>query len=61
MGLAIGNELLWSRQVPIPSGNAFVIERIAIDFAAPVGTPILFHVDNHGDNEYALIELILEL
>ena len=61
VGLAIGGEVLWSRQVPIPAGNAFVIEEIVIDSDAPAGTPILFHVDNHGDNEYALIELTLNI
>ena len=59
LGIAIGEKKLWSKDVPIPSGNAFIIELIEIDFALPQGTPILFHVDNHGDNEYALIKLTL--
>jgi hypothetical protein len=30
--------------------------RFTADFAAPAGTPIYVHVQNHGDNDYSLVE-----
>jgi len=30
--------------------------RFVADFAAPAGTPIYVHVQNHGDNDYSLVE-----
>lgn len=30
--------------------------RFVADFAAPAGTPIYLHVQNHGDNNYSLVE-----
>lgn len=31
--------------------------RFVADFDAPTGTPVYFHVQNHGDNNYSLVEL----
>lgn len=30
--------------------------RFTADFAAPAGTPIYVHMQNHGDNDYSLVE-----
>jgi len=61
IGLALGDQLVWSRDIPIPAGNQFISETLTLTQDLPAGTPVLFHVDNHGDNEYALIKLSLEL
>jgi hypothetical protein len=60
IAVAVGEKIIWSIEVPIPSSWAFLTETIPIDFDAPADTPISFHVANHGANEYALIALTLQ-
>ncbi|MGB5810859.1 MAG: hypothetical protein WBG86_10030, partial [Polyangiales bacterium] len=56
VGFVIGDELAFETTIAIPNpsgsmGGSWVATK---DF--PAGTPVLFHVDNHGANEYLLIE-----
>lgn len=53
----IGETRVWERELPIPSPAAEIVEQweAGEDYAA--GTPVLFHVNNHGNNEYTLIGL----
>lgn len=57
MMFAIGDELALDYSVPIPwpeSEFPSAVWTAPRDF--PEGTQLLFHVDNHGNNEYMLIE-----
>ena len=51
----IGDSRVWERELPIPSPAAEIVEAWEADADYPAGTPVLFHVSNHGNNEYDLI------
>ena len=57
IGLTLGDQMIFDERVPIPAeSGAINATWIATkDFEA--GTPMLFHVSNHGDNQYWLIEV----
>ena len=60
MGFVIGDEQDHDYEVAIPSEDVFPpapIWTAPKDY--PAGTSLLFHVDNHGANEYLLIEVNL--
>lgn len=56
MMLAIGDELALDYEVLIPSDSRIQSEVWTAPKDYPAGTQLLFHVDNHGQNEYMLIE-----
>lgn len=57
VALRIGDTTLLDQTVPIPSeGGLIAIEEAAIS-SFPAGTPIYFHLHNHGDNSWSLVEL----
>jgi hypothetical protein len=58
ISFVLGDELIFDRYVAIPQPGSSPIGESWIatkDFEA--GTPMLFHVNNHGDNEYLLVEV----
>jgi len=57
MMFVIGDSLALEYEVLIPSDFRFPSEVWVADKDYPAGTPLLFHVDNHGSNEYMLIEV----
>ena len=57
IGFAIADVMVLDYTVPIPSDFRFPRETWTADREYPAGTPMLFHVDNHGSNEYNLIEV----
>ena len=61
MAFVIGDEMVLDYNVLIPSAFQFPNVEWTAPANIPAGTPLLFHVDNHGANEYNLIEVnILE-
>ncbi len=59
MAFAVGDELAFEHEVLIPSDFGFPSTRWTAPKDYPKGTRLLFHVDNHGSNEYMLIEVNL--
>jgi len=59
MSFVVGDELAFDEQIPINPINGF--ELLSTIWTAPkdypAGTSLLWHVDNHGTNEYLLIEV----
>jgi hypothetical protein len=58
IAVRLGETLLWEERVPIPddeSGPLGATVRAAAD--VPRGTDVFFHLHNHGDNSWALVEL----
>jgi hypothetical protein len=54
----LGNDPAWSATVPIPAESALVALTVPMPNAPyPAGTPIWFHVRNHGNNNYQLLDL----
>lgn len=61
MTFVIGDQVVLDYTVLIPSPFRFPSVVWTAPADVPAGTPLLFHVDNHGSNEYMLIEVnILE-
>jgi hypothetical protein len=58
VGFAINNELLWTKTFPIPAPPLHLGPiRIPVKKVIPAGTPIQFHVHNHGSNGWRLLRL----
>jgi hypothetical protein len=57
VGLAIDDRLVWEKTVPIPAPPLYEEIRVAIDRDMPAGTPIQFHIHNHGSNGWRLLSL----
>ena len=56
MSFVVGDELVFDVRIPIPFGSEFLTTVWTAPTDYPAGTPLLWHVDNHGNNEYLLIE-----
>lgn len=60
VALLVGDSLVWEQDIAIPGkANAFVID-VPASFAAPAGTPVNFHLHNHGQNTWTLGALQVE-
>jgi hypothetical protein len=57
MSFVVGNEQIFDELVPIPFGSEFLSSIWTAPKDYPAGTQLLWHVDNHGNNEYLLIEV----
>jgi len=57
MTFVIGDEIVHDYETLIPSGSSFPSTTWTADKDYPAGTPLLWHVNNHGSNEYMLIEV----
>ncbi len=55
LALRIGDETVWERVIPIPADAAVY----SIEHAGPIpaGTPLYFHLHNHGANDYYLADV----
>ena len=60
VALFIGAALIWEQEIAIPGpANAFTID-VPADLAAPMGTPVNFHLHNHGQNSWTFGALKVE-
>jgi len=57
VGLAIGDEIVWEREVPIPSEAGPIDDTITLDQPIAFGEPLRVHVHNHGDNAWTLLRI----
>ena len=57
LAVAIDGEIVWSRDFPIPSDSGLTTETVPFPHAFLAGAQVTFHVRNHGDNSYNLIQL----
>lgn len=58
VAVALGDAIVWSHRVRIPTNGALLLETVEAPVDAPAGTPMVFHVHNHGDNTWNLLEII---
>lgn len=56
-GVAIDGEVTWEYRVAIPSPSALAADGWITDVDIPAGTPVQFHVHNHGLNSWNLVEI----
>lgn len=60
VALQIGDALFWEREIAIPGpADAFVID-VPAELSAAAGTPVYFHLHNHGQNTWTLGKLEVE-
>lgn len=57
LGVAIGDEVGWETTIPIPADAGFLRPTWTATADAPAGTPIHFHIHNHGVNTYRLVAI----
>jgi hypothetical protein len=57
VAVALGDDIVVREAVAIPSSSGLVAPRVVVDRAVAAGTMARFHVGNHGDNSWNLIEL----
>ena len=53
----LGDQIIWEKLVDIPSTPKLFADVVTVDFDAPLGTPIWFHLHNHGSNEWRLLRI----
>ncbi len=57
VAIALDGEVVSSSLVAIPTASDLIAPRITLARDVPSGSTALFHVGNHGDNSWNLIEL----
>jgi len=59
LAIAFDGNVFWSDVVPIPVSSALtpLSGPVPVETAIAAGTPVQFHVGNHGDNTWNLLEL----
>lgn len=58
--IAIDGQVVWEETVDIPSRARIFDVRIPIDFDAPQGARVEYHLHNHGFNSWTLLQLEVE-
>jgi hypothetical protein len=51
---------VWQKDVEIPSDADIYDVRIPVEFDAPVGSKVEYHLHNHGYNTWILLKLDVE-
>lgn len=60
VGMAIADRQIWTKTYPIPGPPLYEQLRVPIDRDIPAGTPIQFHIHNHGSNGWRLLSVMRE-
>lgn len=57
VAIALDDEIVLRQRVAIPSTSGLIAPRLTVAGDHPAGTIARFHIGNHGDNSWNLIEL----
>lgn len=57
VAVAIDDEILVSERIAIPTSSGLLAPRVTPARAHAAGAPIRFHIGNHGDNSWNLVEV----
>lgn len=57
IGVALGDEIVFTHTLTVPADAELLKRHVTVERALPVGTPISFHVGNHGTNSWNLIDI----
>jgi hypothetical protein len=44
-------------RIPIPKPGGLMVHELRVERDIPAGAPVYFHLHNHGENSWALVEL----
>ncbi len=61
LAVQIGDHVVFERTIDIPGKAAVLDTRLVADFDAPAGTPVIFHLHNHGQNNWTFHRLQVEV
>ncbi len=57
LAVAVAGQIAWETEIEIPALQNYLRPVFAAPVDAPAGTPIHFHVHNHGYNNYRVVDL----
>lgn len=57
VAIGLDGRMIWETAIPIPMLQSLVRPTFVAPIDAPAGTPVHFHVHNHGYNNYRMIAL----
>ncbi|MCP5039918.1 MAG: hypothetical protein GY944_02740 [bacterium] len=57
LGVALDGQVIWETDIAIPTTGAYVEGTFTAPRDFPVGTPVDFHLHNHGPNSYSLLRI----
>lgn len=61
VAVMVGEHVIFEREVAIPGkAEVFTVDLVA-DFALPAGSPVVFHLHNHGQNTWTFASLQVEV
>ena len=60
VAVSIAGEVIWQEEVEIPAEAEIYDLRIPVNFDAPEGSEVEYHLHNHGYNSWTLLELEVE-
>jgi hypothetical protein len=55
--LQVAGLTVFEAEIPIPSSAEMVVQDFALDRDLPEGSPVVFHLHNHGANTWNLVEV----
>jgi hypothetical protein len=55
VAIFVGDQLIWESQVSVPHDAAVYDTSIPVNFSAAAGTPVHYHLHNHGYNSWNLL------
>lgn len=58
MSLRMGDDVVWELRKTIPSPSQLINDTWVAENDYPAGTTLHYHVDNHGNNDYLLFEIV---
>lgn len=50
-------QVAWETQLPVPAVSGLIYDEVVVSDGWPAGSPIWFHLSNHGANTWSLIEV----
>jgi mono/diheme cytochrome c family protein len=60
VAVSIAGKLVWETEVAIPAQANIFDVRVPLDFDAPAGSTVEYHLHNHGYNSWTLLQLEVE-
>ena len=58
--ISVGEKVVWETTIDIPAAPQLIVDTQPSPVSAPEGTPVYFHLHNHGKNAWALLEISAE-
>jgi xanthosine utilization system XapX-like protein len=59
VAILIDGQMLWEQEIAIPGDADFFVEEFASPISAELGSQVVLHVHNHGQNTYRLQDLLV--